>query len=113
MRRSGNAQIWTTKDDNVRLLTPEDVSEQLAVSRSTVLRLIADKAIPVICLRRGKRKAVYRIRQEILDRWILSRETKQHVSAPLAGEPKSNAAAIKAANGKALDKQSSAKSKLS
>jgi excisionase family DNA binding protein len=58
----------------VKLLTPELVAEQLAVSRSTVLRMIVDKAIPVVCLRKGKRKAVYRIRQEVLDKWIISRE---------------------------------------
>jgi hypothetical protein len=36
--------------------------------------MIADKVIPVVCLRRGERKAVYRIRQEVLDKWILSKE---------------------------------------
>jgi excisionase family DNA binding protein len=58
----------------VKLLTPEQVSEQLAVSRSTVLRLIADGALPAICLRSGRRKKVWRVRQEQLERWILGKE---------------------------------------
>ena len=58
----------------MKLLTPEEVAEQLAISRSTVLRLIADNALPAICLRRGKRKAVYRVREEILLKWILVKE---------------------------------------
>lgn len=58
----------------MRLLTPENVAENLAVSRSTVLRMIGDGSLPAVCLRRGKRKNVYRIREEILERWILSRE---------------------------------------
>lgn len=58
----------------MKLLTPEDIAQQLSVSRSTVLRMIQDGALPAVCLRRGPRKAVYRVRQEALERWILSRE---------------------------------------
>ena len=58
----------------MHLLTPEQVAESLAVSRSTILRMIADGSLPAICLRRGKRKAVYRIREEQLERWIVARE---------------------------------------
>lgn len=58
----------------MKLLMPENVAEALAVSRSTVLRMVADGSLPAVCLRRGKRKAVYRIREEVLERWVLSKE---------------------------------------
>lgn len=58
----------------MKLLTPENVADALTVSRSTVLRMIADSSLPAVCLRRGKRKAVYRIREEQLERWVLNRE---------------------------------------
>ena len=62
----------------MKLLTPEEVSEQLAVSRSTVMRLIDGGSLPAVCLHRGKRKAMYRIRPEQLEKWILSREKATH-----------------------------------
>jgi excisionase family DNA binding protein len=65
----------------MRLLTPESVAETLSVSRSTVLRMIADGALPAVVLRRGKRKAVYRIRQEALERWVMSRERQGTVNS--------------------------------
>ena len=72
----------------VKLLTPEVVAEQLAVSRSTVLRLIADGSLPAVCLRRGQRKAVYRIREEVLQKWILSKERQgKKPQPPSSREP--------------------------
>lgn len=65
----------------MRLLTPDQVAESLAVSRSTVLRMIADGSLPAICLRRGKRKAVHRIREEQLERWIVARERQLQKNA--------------------------------
>lgn len=66
--------IHTIERLDVALLTPEQVATELNVSRSTVLRMIADGSLPVICLRRGKRKGVYRVREEQLARWILNKE---------------------------------------
>lgn len=74
----------------MKLLTPERVADALSVSRSTVLRMIADGSLPAVCLRRGKRKGVYRVRQEILERWVLSRErqeTKKQRDAHAAARP--------------------------
>ena len=96
----------------MKLLDPETVAQQLSVSRSTVLRLIADGAIPAVCLRRGRRKNVYRIRQEVLDRWIINKErqgVKEHggnASAIIVSEPK--AASNNRVNGHALAHGSSA-----
>jgi excisionase family DNA binding protein len=59
----------------MKLLTPEDCADILSVSRSTILRMIADGSIPAICLRRGKKKAVYRVRQEVLEKWVSEWET--------------------------------------
>jgi len=61
----------------VKLLTPENVAEQLSVSRSTVRRLIQDGSLPAVCLKRGPRKAVYRIREEVLEKWVISNEKQQ------------------------------------
>jgi excisionase family DNA binding protein len=60
----------------MRLLTPENVAEALAVSRSTVLRMIADGALPAVCLRVGRRKKIFRVRAEALERWVLAREKR-------------------------------------
>jgi len=30
--------------------------------------------LPVICLRSGKRKKIYRMRAEVLDRWLIDQE---------------------------------------
>jgi excisionase family DNA binding protein len=66
----------------VKLLTPEAVAEQLAVSRSTVLRMIQDGALPAVCLRSGRRKKVWRVRQEVLEKWVMSREKRQPGKQP-------------------------------
>lgn len=58
----------------MKLLTPENVAESLAVSRSTVLRMIADSSLPAVCLRAGRRKKVWRVRPEQLERWLTARE---------------------------------------
>jgi len=95
--------------DELKLLTPKQVGKELAVSRSTVLRLVADGTLPAVCLRRGKRKAVYRIRQEQLDKWIIAREREGQRKPPqppvISG---SKAAEIKPTNGVAPDYGTSA-----
>jgi excisionase family DNA binding protein len=97
----------------VRLLTPEAAAEQLAVSRSTVLRMISDGQLPAICLRSGRRKKVWRVREEVLQKWILAKERKgqqqadgtlkrtTNASARASDEP--TAAISSPANGRALD----------
>ena len=77
----------------MRLLTPENVAESLSVSRSTVLRMIGDGSLPAVCLRRGKRKGVYRIREEQLEKGVMSREregakTARQASTPARGREK-------------------------
>lgn len=60
----------------MNLLTPEKVAEVLSISRSSVRRMIVEGQVPAILLRSGKRKKVWRIREETLDQWLRQRETK-------------------------------------
>jgi excisionase family DNA binding protein len=60
-----------------KLLTPEEVAEALAVSRSTARRMMIENVIPSICLRSGRRKKIYRVREEQLERFIVSLERQR------------------------------------
>ena len=62
------------------LLNPAQVGELLGISRSSVLRMIDDGQLPAICLRSGRRKKVWRIRREVLEKWVLNKE-RQGVKA--------------------------------
>jgi excisionase family DNA binding protein len=69
----------------VKLLNPEEVSQILGVSRSTALRMMHEQQIPTIKLRSGKRKAVLRVNEETLTRWITGKEREgQRTSKPAA-----------------------------
>lgn len=58
----------------MKLLTIEQTAELLLTSRQTVNRMIAEGALPAILLRSGKRKEAWRIREEVLERWLLQHE---------------------------------------
>jgi excisionase family DNA binding protein len=58
----------------MKLLSVEAAAEALDVSRQTVTRMIADGQLPAVCLRSGKRKKVWRIRPEQLEKWIVQKE---------------------------------------
>jgi excisionase family DNA binding protein len=87
----------------MRLLTPETVAEQLSVSRSTVLRMIQDGALPAVCLRSGRRKKVWRVREEVLQRWVLSKEKQVRTNPQLTSNAAPEATGIKPSNGEAPD----------
>jgi excisionase family DNA binding protein len=75
----------------MKLLTPEAVAEILAISRSTVLRMIADGSLPAVCWRAGRKKKVWRIRQEHLEKWVSNKEKetarkRAQASTPTAPE---------------------------
>jgi hypothetical protein len=42
-------------------------------------RLISSGLLPAICIRSGKRKKLFRVREEALNRWILSRKNHSAV----------------------------------
>lgn len=58
----------------VKLLSVEETAQALGVSRQTITRMIGDASLPAICLRAGRRKKVWRIRSEALDKWLASKE---------------------------------------
>jgi excisionase family DNA binding protein len=57
-------------DNQLQLLSPQQVAELLAVSRSTVDRMVASGRLPSIPITSGKRKTSYRIRRTALEEWI-------------------------------------------
>jgi excisionase family DNA binding protein len=60
----------------MNLLTIKQVAEYLQLSRWTVMDMINDGKIPAICLRSGKRKKLWRVRPEHLERWVTQLERK-------------------------------------
>jgi excisionase family DNA binding protein len=58
----------------MKLLSIEAVAEALDVSRQTVARMIAGGQLPAVCLRAGRRKKVWRVRSELLEKWIINKE---------------------------------------
>ena len=61
-------------EGGMKLLNIEEVAKILGISRSTTMRMIVDGSLPAVCLRAGRRKSVWRVREENLQRWILSKE---------------------------------------
>jgi len=59
----------------VKLLTPKEVAAELRVTHWTVGRLIRSGELPAVPLHTGKR-VTYRIRWEMLERWVINREGK-------------------------------------
>lgn len=59
----------------MRLLTCKEVAQELAVSHWTIKRLIHDGALPAVVIRAGKR-TTYRVRAELLAKWVANRERK-------------------------------------
>ena len=60
----------------MKLLSVVAAAEVLDVSRQTVTRMIADGQLPAVCLRSGRRKKVWRICEEVLQKWIETREAE-------------------------------------
>jgi excisionase family DNA binding protein len=60
----------------MKLLSIEVVADVFGISRQTVGRMITEGALPAICLRAGKRKKIWRIREEQLNAWVLAHEKK-------------------------------------
>ena len=58
----------------MKLLTIEQTAEMLQASRQTVNRMVLEGTLPAILLRSGKRKKAWRIREEVLERWLLQHE---------------------------------------
>jgi excisionase family DNA binding protein len=62
-----------------QLLTVGQVAFKLQLHESTIIKLISAGSIPALCVRSGKRKKTYRVRSEVLEKWLLSKEREnQH-----------------------------------
>lgn len=70
-------QKKSQKKSRAWLLDPEQTSEFLGISRSSVIRMIVDGQLPAICLRAGKTKKVWRICKEVLEKWVIGKEREQ------------------------------------
>lgn len=51
-------------------LEPSEVAKQLSVSRATLQRLMVTGEIECVVIRAGKRKKLYRIAENALDKWL-------------------------------------------
>lgn len=67
----------------MKLLRPAEIAQVLAISRSSVMRMIDEGQLPAVMLRSGKRKKTYRVREEVLEKWVLSKE-RQRAPKPAA-----------------------------
>jgi len=64
-----------------QLLTVGQVAFKLQLHESTVIKLITTGSISALCVRAGKRKKTYRVRSEVLDKWVLSKEREAQRTA--------------------------------
>jgi excisionase family DNA binding protein len=55
-----------------RLLTVPQVAERLGVDRTTVYRLIHEKELPAVRLRRGPKRAPLRIPEDEFEAWLFA-----------------------------------------
>ncbi len=56
------------------LLTPGQAAKRLNVARATLTSLITSGSLPAICLKQGKHERLFRIKEEVLERWLKERE---------------------------------------
>jgi excisionase family DNA binding protein len=68
-----------------QLWTVPQVAFRLQLSQSTIIRMITSGIIPALCVRAGKRKKTFRVRQEVLEKWVTSKEREgQRTAKPAA-----------------------------
>ena len=80
-----------------QLLTVGQVAFKLQLHESTVIKLITAGSIPALCVRSGKRKKIFRVRGEALERWINSKEREGHdAQAPNKDRQKSSERGLQA-----------------
>lgn len=68
----------TAKD---RYLTPNEIAAKLGISRSSVRRMIIDGQLHAVCMRAGKRKKKFCIRESALERWLKKLESRREIRA--------------------------------
>ena len=73
-----------------KLLDIKETGARLGLSRWTVADMLESGALPGIILKSGRRKKVWRIREEALQAWITAKE--QETKKMISGERKLQAA---------------------
>ena len=63
-----------------QLWTVPQIAHRLQLSQSTIIRMITAGAISALCVRSGKRKKTFRVREEALEKWIVSQERESRRS---------------------------------
>ena len=63
-----------------QLWTVPQIARKLQLSQSTIIRMITAGSIPALCVRSGKRKKTFRVREEALEKWIVSQERESRRS---------------------------------
>jgi excisionase family DNA binding protein len=63
-----------------QLWTVPQIAYRLQLSQSTVIRMITAGSISALCVRSGKRKKTFRVREEALEKWIVSQERESRRS---------------------------------
>jgi excisionase family DNA binding protein len=64
-------------------LSIDEAAAMIGLSRWTVCKMLEEGALPGFVLRTGKRKKIWRIREDVLQKWIEQREqeTKKLIHA--------------------------------
>ena len=60
----------------MKLLSIKEVSSALSLSRWTVAQMLESGALPGFVLRSGKRKTIWRVSEQALNRWIERKENE-------------------------------------
>jgi len=63
-----------------KLLTPKQVAELFGVAITTIHRMAYQGQLPHVVLRRGKRKAIIRFKQDSLEKFLKKHEIVRHHS---------------------------------
>jgi excisionase family DNA binding protein len=58
----------------VKLLTINQAAEVLILSRWTVSEMIENGSLPAIIVKKGRRKTIWRISEQALQKWLETRE---------------------------------------
>ena len=62
--------------------TVGQVAYRLQVSESTVIRMVEAGSLPGICIRSGRRKKIWRVRPEVLENWMRTKEREAKPREP-------------------------------
>ena len=69
--------VWArVEGEAVKLLSIKQVAEVLGISRWTVAEMLQHGALPGIVLKSGKRKKMWKVSEQALEKWVATREAE-------------------------------------